>query len=165
MASQPVRRKDVEMRKVVVIFCLGLCAALLGCWLLLRPKVPTGPDGVSAALSKQIQRGPGTIVDFAEVAPFAWDRVFVFHPYTPHEVIHERLGFHWNGFERTTIEMSEGVNLVMFVRNKEVVHWFEHSRLELLEDLADPKGYTREQAKFQVRVGLAQRLALAPPGK
>ena len=52
--------------------------------------------------------GPGTTVDFAEVAPFAWDRVYFFGPYTPRERIHTSLGFHWPGVESTTIEWDDG---------------------------------------------------------
>jgi len=113
-----------------------------------------------------MQRGQGTTVDFAEVAPFAWDRVYVFGPYTPHDRIHSSLGFRWVGVTSTTIEWNEGVNLVVFVRGAEVAHWFEHPRTEELETIADPKGYARQQARFTVhRVGVEQRLALASPTK
>jgi hypothetical protein len=110
-----------------------------------------------------MQRGPGSVVDFAEIAPFAWDRVYVFHPYTPHKHIHRTLGFNWSGVARTTIEYSEGVNLVVFVSGEKVVHWFEHPRWEELAELADSKGYAREHARFRVcRVGVDERLALGP---
>jgi hypothetical protein len=147
------------MRRWVIVICLGLClTAGFCCWLALRP------ENLSLVLSKQMRRGPGATVDLAEVAPFAWDRVYVFGPYTPHDYIDTCLGFHWGEVESTTIDMHEGVNLVVFVRDAEVVHWFEHPRNEELEDLADPNGYAREQAKFKVeRVGADQRLGLVPP--
>src|SRR5262249_23709694 len=104
------------MRRRVVISCLalGLLAGLC-CWLIVRS------HAVSWALSQQMQRGPGATVDFAEVAPFAWDQIYVFGPYTPHDRIHTSLGFPWPGVGRTTIEWNEGVNLVVFVRGMEVV--------------------------------------------
>jgi hypothetical protein len=147
------------MPRGVFVVCLGLCLlAGFSCWLVLRP------DRVSSALSEQIRRGPGTMVDFAQAAPFAWDRVYVFGPYTSHEHIHKSLGFHWGGIERTTIELNDGVNLVVFVRGRRVVHWFEHARHEELGDVTDPNGYAREETKFRVfRDGTEQRLALAPP--
>jgi hypothetical protein len=145
------------MRRRVIVFCLCLVAGF-GIWFVLRP------DSVSTALSKQIQRGAGATVDFAEVAPFAWERVYVFGPYTSHDQIHTSLGFHWAEVGRTTIESNEGVNLVVFVHDGKVVHWFEHPRHEELEGLADSDGYAREHSKFLVyRVGPEQRLALAPP--
>ena len=124
------------------------------------------PVSVSKALSEQMRRGPGATVDRATIAPFAWDRVYVFGPYTPHERVYETLGFRWGDIGRTSIERNECVNLVVFVRDREVVCWFEHARSEELEDLADPNGYARDQAKFKVcQVGAEQRLALVPPKK
>jgi hypothetical protein len=121
---------------------------------------------VSTALSAAICRGPGATVDFAEVAPFDWDRVFVFGPYTPHSSIHARLGFPWSGVSRTTIEWNEGVNLVVFIRGTRVVCWFEHVRHEELEELADPNGYARQQARFTVGfVGPERCLGLVPPNR
>jgi hypothetical protein len=145
------------MQRWVIVFCLCLVAGF-GIWFVVLP------DSVSAALSKQIRRGPGPTVDFAEVAPFAWERVYVFGPYTPHDQIHTSLGFHWSEVGRTTIDSNEGVNLVVFVHDGKVVHWFEHARHEELEGLANSDGYAREDAKFVVcRVGPEQRLALVPP--
>jgi len=116
---------------------------------------------VSRELSRQIQRGPGTTIDFAEVAPFAWDRVYVFGPYTPPAQIHTSLGFQWDGISRTSIELNDGVNLVVFVRGTEVVYWLEHSRKEELGWLANSGGYAREQARFSVsQDGPGERLAL-----
>jgi hypothetical protein len=118
-------------------------------------------------LADEVQRGPGATVDFTRVAPFAWDRLYVFGPYTPPEQIHASLGFHWGGVEGTSIQESDGVNLVVFVKDGQVVHWFEHPRHRgELEAVADPRGYAREEAQFQVcLVGAEQRLALAKPAK
>jgi hypothetical protein len=146
------------MRRRAVVICAGLCIAA-GVWY----GVATRPPSVSAVLSKQMQRGPGSTVDLAEVATFAWDRVYVFGPYTPHSHIHASLGFHWPWVSGTTVEWNEAVNLVVFVRGAKVVDWFEHPRSEELEGLAGSNGYARPQARFTVcRVGAEQRLALIP---
>jgi hypothetical protein len=147
---------DMRRRFVLACLALGLIAGLCG-WLLLRP------DPVSWALSQQMRRGPGATVDFAEIAPFPWDRVYFFGPYTSHDQIQRTLGFAWRDVGKTAIESSKGVNLVVFVRDREVVYWFEHARHEELGALAEPTGFAREQAKFQVsRSGEEQRLALVP---
>jgi hypothetical protein len=142
-----------------LVISLGLClAAGLSTWLIVRPY------RVSWALSEQMRRGPGTVVDFAALAPFAWDRVHVFGPYTTKECVHSCLGFDWDGVERTRIGYGKGVNLVVFVHRMAVVHWFDHERREELGALADPRGYARDQVRFTVYLhGVEQRLALAPP--
>jgi hypothetical protein len=113
-------------------------------------------------LANQVRRGAGVQVDFTEVAPFAWDRVFVVRPYTPTSDIHARLGFWWHGATWSAIDAYDSFNLVVFVRNGAVVCWFDHPRNEgdLLE-LENPKGYSREEAKFWVRLGEDQRFMLS----
>src|SRR5208282_4528735 len=71
---------------------------------------------LSQGLWREIARGPGTIVDFAHVAPFSWERVYFFPPYSSHEHIERSLGFHWDGVRQTTIDSSDTVNLVVFVQ-------------------------------------------------
>jgi hypothetical protein len=147
------------MRWQVNVIILGMCLpGAIHLWLSLRP------NRISLALSREMQHGPGATVDLAAIAPFPWDRVHIFHPYTTHDTICNSLGFNWGDVGRTTTEWNEGVNLVVFVRNGEVVHWFEHSRREELADLAGSNGYARTQARFEVHpIGVEQRLALAPP--
>jgi hypothetical protein len=138
------------------VVCTGLIIAATGSFWF------TPPYSVSRALSERMRRGPGTTVDFAEIAPFPWERVYVFGPYTSHERIQETLGFDWPGVRRTTVQGGKSVNLVVFVRDGTVVHWFEHPRREGLEGLVDPRGYAREEARFPV-CGQDQRLALDRP--
>src|SRR5436305_1523664 len=89
---------------------------------------------VSRALAGEIRRGPGTIVDFAQIAPFPWDRVFVFGPYTPKERIDESLGFRWHGLSKSGVDTSDGIQLVVFVWNQSVCCWFDYTRHEDLLD-------------------------------
>ena len=147
------------MRWIIATFvciCLLCCAAGYYCWSVM----PSA--SVSRLLADEVHRGAGTVVDFSHVAPFAWDRVFVFHPYTPRTHIDACLGFPWDGSKWSEIESSDGVNLVVFVRDGAVVCWFDHSRRDgELVALADPKGYTREEAKFRVSLDQEQRLVLS----
>lgn len=142
-----------KWRIVILILCLGsaFCA-----WFLVSRNT------VSHRLSEQVRRGPGTVVDFTEVAPFPWDRLYVFGPYTPAQRIHDSLGIHWPDAKSTSIEYSDVVNLVVFVQNRQVVYWFEHLRNQGdLFELASSMGYSREEANFEVcTVGSEHRLAL-----
>jgi hypothetical protein len=142
----------------MMVFALLLGAAAYYCW-----SVMPSP-GVSQTLAAEVRRGPNRIIDFSEIAPFEWDRVFIFHPYTPKDYIERCLGFKWHALRWSEIEWSEGVNLVVFVRNGGVTCWFEHSRLDgEFFDMGDPPGFTREQAKFKVirfSYGAEERLTL-----
>jgi hypothetical protein len=115
-------------------------------------------------LTEQIRRGPGAIVDFTEVAPFPWDRLYVFGPYTSSEQINQCLGFRWQPLWPTSFQDSKGVNLVVFVYGKKVVHWFEFPRgCGELGYLADCKGYARAEARFLVQQdGEDERSVLRP---
>ena len=146
-----------EFRKMhkAALICMSIAAGVI-CWVALRG------SAVSTKLSEQMRRGPVTTIDFATIARFPWDRMYVFGPYTSAAQINASLGFQWQGVRWTSIDSSKGHNLVVFVKGNEVVHWFEHPRNRgELEDLADPNGYAREEAQFQVYRTADGRLALA----
>ncbi len=145
------------MRKTIIV---SVCVVFVGaslCWLTVCSKP------VSSYLSERVRRGQGTVIDFVEAAPFSWDRLYIFGPYTSAECICNRLGFDWQGVSSTSIRESETVNLLVFVKGQEVVHWFEYPRSDgELEGLVNQKGYSRKEAKFQVHLGADNRLALIP---
>lgn len=153
------------MRRFLISYLCVLCGvAGLSAWLMWRSYAFARADSVAHALSEQIQSGPGNTVDFAQIAPFAWDRVHFFGPYTSAEHIDTCLGFHWSGARWTSIRDSKGSNLIVFVKESKVVCWFEYPRYKgELEALRNPKGYTRTEARFQVQVhtlGSNHRLGL-----
>lgn len=140
------------MRKVAIICLCTLFAGGSLFWFLAQSQ------SVSRALDKQLQRGPGAVIDFTEVAPFPWDRLYIFGPYTTDEEIHRCLGFRWQGVWWTSIRESDGVNLVVFRRGEKVAHWFEYPRHRgELGDLTKPRGYARGEARFRVQVLSAER--------
>src|SRR5262249_3021890 len=113
------------MRRVAII-CLGIGVVLaVAGWLYVQD---VRAHSVERALAEQAKLGPGTVVDFAEIAPFEWDRVYVFGPYTPEEHIQKCLGFEWESAGRSSINSSKRANLVVFVRGSEVVHSFDQAR-------------------------------------
>ena len=144
-------------RKRILWLCiLALCAVAGGFYWSLIPS-----RSVSRAFAEEIRKGPGTVVDLARVAPFAWDRVFVFRPYTPSGQIDTCLGFHWNGARWSAIDSCKGVNLVVFARDAAVVCWFDYPRVDGdLIGLAGPKGFARDEAKFHVTLDNDRRLLL-----
>lgn len=59
-----------------------------------------------------------TIVSLNEVAPFEWDRLYTFRPYTPKEKIYEVIGYKWDKINET---VNEGMNQVVFMDKGKVV--------------------------------------------
>ena len=165
LLSAVVRQRKSPMRELrhAMADCRFLPGPVPNCRPLLRA-CPAVPRRVVGLVGADAATGRGQRLISRRSRPFAWDRVHVFGPYTRHTDIHARLGFHWGGVERTTIEWNDGVNLVVFVRGAQVAYWFEHAPYEELGELADAKGYARDQARFMVcRAGAEQRLALVPP--
>jgi hypothetical protein len=100
------------------------------------------PREPSAKLDRAMEGDPGMGVSFADIAPYPWDRMFVFEPYSSHATIEAKTGpFPANA--RLTIDTNDGVVLVTFVRDNHVAGWFEHPRKEV--DLATlarrPEGF------------------------
>jgi hypothetical protein len=134
-------------KRNATVLCICIIAVGIGGWIFVRSRE------VSWALAEKVLGGPGTTIDFAEIAPFAWDRVYFFRHYTSHQSINDSLGFDWPDVSNTTIDLCKGTSLVVFVKGGEVEHWFEHPRNhgELL-DLANGSGYSRDEARFVVGV-------------
>lgn len=123
---------------------------------------------IEAALAGAVSRGSGTEVDLAVLASFPWERFYVFPPYSDTARIDSVLGFRWSGARRSSIPMSESVNLLVFVEGRRVVR-----ALELPRSKGDfyqafrPAGYRRTEARFRVRedgsmVGGAPHYVLIP---
>lgn len=117
----------------------------------------------SRALWRQVQAGPGSVVDFTQLGPSDWDRVFIFHSYTPESSIIEALGYPWSDANQTSIDWNDGVNLVVFTKAGRVCGWFEHPRNRGdLKTVASNAGYPRAKGTFKVVVDEEGRLMLAP---
>lgn len=63
----------------------------------------------------------GGTVNLRAVANFPWDRVVLVQPNTPRDAISEHLGFEWTG-----IDTVDGGDLLIFLRNDEVVRFADY---------------------------------------
>ena len=88
----------------------------------------------------------------ADVTDFAWDRFHVFEPYTPVSDIDKQLGFAWPDAKETGIDYLDGIDLLVFVKDKRVVRSVVLPRKD--GDFATmkyPIGLSPAQAVFDVR--------------
>jgi hypothetical protein len=89
-------------------------------------------------------------VDMGAVAPFAWDRVYVFRDETSAD-IRRRLGFDWSGAPDTVPRSGEHESLLAFTRGREVTaSAFFSDAIGHLDCLSAPGGYARG-TRFVVR--------------
>ena len=63
----------------------------------------------------------GGDVNLRAVASFPWDRVLLVQPGTPRDAISDRLGFEWTG-----IDTVDGGDLLIFLRDDEVVRFADY---------------------------------------
>lgn len=131
--------RERRMGSLIVLVALALTAC--------------GQDAIAAAISAYVRRGPGHYIVLSEMAPFGWDRVCLFGPYTPAEEVVQTAGV--SGAARATrgIESNDGIDLLLFVEGDRIVREVELRRTyadfapELLR-----KCYSRRDAIFAVRV-------------
>jgi len=74
-------------------------------------------------------KGSGdSTVTISAVTDFAWDKLFIFAPYTPVAKIETELGYKWAEAEGTAIQSSDTFYLLVFTKNEKVVNFFKFPR-------------------------------------
>src|SRR5687767_6818813 len=94
---------------VAITLTLGLAAVLAATWSLLRPVVisPVLPDELEVDLDSLIESykaGEVNVIDISTITPFAWEKLYLFGPYSSKEQIVEVTGIRRLGSLKTTIE-------------------------------------------------------------
>jgi hypothetical protein len=117
--------------------------------------------GWQHALESAAKAGPGQEIVLADLTNFAWERAFVFAPYTTRADVEEALGFPWPNFD-SRIETRGDVVLLVFERAGRVVEHLDLRRLPA--DLAPAaaagrSGLSRAAARFVVGEGGTLSLA------
>ena len=91
------------------------------------------------------------VVDLAQLAPFRWERLYIFGPYTPAQLVTDSLGYPWAGAEASRIAQVDTANLVIFTVDDEVVAATMHPRRygDFASELLG-RGYAPSEAVFRV---------------
>lgn len=121
-------------------------AALIAILLLLAA---CGPDGTSRIIDRQLQSGG--IVNLDAGVPGPWERVCILGPYSDNRAAADTLGFPWPVEDRSGVAMSDGISLLLFVRDTEVLVAVEHRRSN--GDFANLSGrcFPRAHARFTLQ--------------
>lgn len=91
-------------------------------------------------------------IDLSMIATFSWDRLYLFGPYMPSEVINKSLDGAWRRYWKTSIEYDEGIVLMVFTNKGKVVQYLEFPRGPdcHFTGAQNLDGFKREDAHFIV---------------
>jgi len=101
---------------VILAFMLASC----GGW--------AGQSKISSEIERQISQTNGQTINLSEVGGPEWERVCIFGPYSNNAMARKVLGFAWDMEANTSIALSDGINILVFVKGSSVVAYTEHSR-------------------------------------
>ena len=117
-SALPVNSALCLMKRTSLV--LPLMLFLFGC--------SSGNSPISEQITVQFEVSKTAPIDLSVVGPTSWDRVCVLGPYTTNETAEKVLGFKWDAESKTSIAGSDGVNVLVFVHNQQVVAYAEHPR-------------------------------------
>jgi hypothetical protein len=106
---------------------------------------------LSAAIAARFRQGHGTILQMGVLAPFQWERLYVFPPYSSPEQIDRELGFACPSWRRADIDRRDDVTLLVFVADRRITRHLAHNRGKGdFAGLHRAAGYSRAEAAFVV---------------
>ena len=129
------------MKNLINIFALCI---LLGCT---NQEAQKENKQISIQIEQQLKQINFTTLDLAKVSSKDWSRVCYIPPYALNKYAKKRLGFDWSIEENTDISTNDGISLLVFVKNDEVVEFVQHPRNK------GDFGFTclsRQSAKFAI---------------
>ena len=119
---------------------LVVLAALSGCG---RP----GAD-ISREISRQFHLSGDGSVNLAMAVPRPWEEVCVLAPYADNIAASNTLGFDWNAESKTSIHSDDGIALLIFVKDGDVLDYVEHPRADGDFSRLGGKCFAREESMF-----------------
>ena len=107
----------------------------------------SGNPAISEQITAQFDANRNTSIDLSVVGPASWERVCVLPPYTTNQTAERVLGFKWDAETKTSIAESDGVNVLVFVQNQQVVAYAEHPRSKGDFSKLQPRCLPRSESK------------------
>lgn len=100
-------------------------------------------------IKEEIQQSIDTddMIDFAKLTSFEWDTLYLIPPYSSIEDIKKQTGLSLNS-SQTKIEDSDGISLLLFTKNGELVEYIEFTRI--YGDFAYAAKLSHDKSKFKV---------------
>lgn len=105
-----------------------------------------GSSSISEQITAQVEASKTSPIDLSVVGPASWDRVCVLGPYTTNQHAEKVLGFKWDAESKTSIAGSDGITVLVFIQNQQVVAFTEHPRNKGDFTKLQPRCLLRSQA-------------------
>lgn len=83
---------------------------------------------LSQQLTAEFDASTSTPINLAKIGPPTWEKVCVLGSYTTNEAAEKVLGFKWDVKQKSTITSNDGISLLVFVKDREVLAYAEHPR-------------------------------------
>ncbi len=97
-------------------------------------------------LEEQIE-AEAEIIDLVDLTDFDWELMYIIAPYTRKPTLDRILGFSWDGFRRSNIEMRDNITLLLFTKKDKVVFSVDFYRSKCdFSNMTDDRGYTPDEA-------------------
>lgn len=106
----------------------------------------SGDSAISAQIEALLKANPSAPVNLAQIGPSSWERVCVLTPYTNNERAQQVLGVKWDAESRTSIAANDGINVLVFIQDQEIVAYTEYPRGKGDFSKLQPPCLLREQA-------------------
>lgn len=87
-----------------------------------------GTDPTSASIANAVASGPGTRLALADHAAFPWEKACIFGPYSPDDKVEAVTGVRGAASRAHGIGSNDGINVVMFIHEGQVVASVAHPR-------------------------------------
>jgi hypothetical protein len=143
-----------HMKKIYYLFFGGLL--LIICLYIFHEDLTEEKVDVEQKLIAMVEKkrltGEKVVIDFKQVAPFEWDKVYIFKPYTDDEFIYQALGFEWNNSVLGVL-LREDTDLLLFVKGKKVIGYVKHARENGDFEIGEKMGFLPNEALFEVVKG------------
>lgn len=130
------------MKRISLVLPLML---LFGC--------SSGSSSISEQIAVQFEASKTAPIDLSIVGPASWERVCVLSPYTTNQTAEQVLSFSWDAESKTSIAGSDGINVLVFVQNQQVVAYAEHPRNKGDFSKLQPRCLPRSQATVKRELG------------
>jgi hypothetical protein len=129
------------------LFAVACFLVVLGC------SRTRGDEELGRAISTAAHEGGSdvNIVDVPVLAPFAWERLFVFPPYTSAATVGQELGFSWP--EARRMEKRDDSVLLVFVNKGQVVRFVDVPRRTDFAGVSRKGGFSYSDAVFRCKKG------------